>query len=55
MERTGYIDTKNSLDKAQYDSTHHDNRDIGEHKEENASNHSPEIIQKFQNSQVLYL
>jgi len=53
------IDTKNSLDKPQDDSPHHDNRDIGEDKEENASNHniilSSEIIQNFQISQVFAL
>lgn len=55
MERACDIDTKNSLDKPQNNRTHHDNRDVGEYKEENASNHSPEIIQKFQISQVLTL
>jgi len=55
MECTCDIDTKKSLDKAQDNGPHHDNRDIGEHKEENSSYHSFQIIQKLRKSQVLYL
>lgn len=39
MECASNIDAKNALDKPQNNGTHHDNRDIGEYKEENASNH----------------
>lgn len=55
MERATNINTKQSLDKSENNSAHHDNRDISEHKEKNTSNHSPQIIQKFEKSQVLTL
>lgn len=40
MQCPDNIDTKNSLEKPQNDSSHHDNRDVGQYKEENASNHN---------------
>lgn len=52
MERTGNIDTKNPLNKGQDNRPHHDNRDVGQDEEKNASYHSPQIIQKFKKSQV---
>jgi hypothetical protein len=58
MQRPDNIDTKNSLEKPQNDSSHHDNSDVGQYKEENASNHNkncPEIIQNFLFEQVLML
>ncbi len=40
MQGTRDVDTKKFLNKSQNNSTHHDNRDIGEYKEEDSSYHS---------------
>lgn len=51
MQRTGYIDTKDSLDDPQNNRPHHDNRDIGEYEEENASDHKEIVPRLYRTSQ----